>query len=623
MTSTQYHTDAKVLADAIIAEVGKDIVLGLPLGLGKANHIANALFARAAVDPSISLKIFTALTLELPRPTTELHRRFIEPVVDRLFGAYPSLAYADAIRDGQLPPNVEVNEFYFTPGRWLGVAEAQQHYISANYTHAARYVLERGVNVVAQLVARQQDDAGNTRYSMSCNADITPDLLEARRSGSADFVLAGEINDELPFMFGDADVPASEFAHILQGPGCQFPLYAPPKLPVTIADYAAGLNVARLVRDGGTLQIGIGSIGDAVAHSLILRHRNGRIFRQIIQRLAADQATIEPFEGEPFEIGLYGCSEMFVDSFLNLIDAGVVKREADGVLLHGSFFLGPKNFYKALREMPQAERARIVMKSVSFVNSLLGQEEEKRRARVKASFVNNAMMATLLGAVISDGLEDGQVVSGVGGQHDFVTQAFGLEDARSIITLNATREHGGKTISNIRWSYGNQTIPRHLRDIVVTEYGVADLRGRTDAVVIQSMLAVADSRFQDDLLHRAKDAGKIPKDYEIPAAHRENTPERIEVALAPARQEGLLPTFPFGTDLTEEEQRLVLALGRVRSASASKWQLARLLLRGLRAGPVSDGDTASLARMGLAAPQSLRDRVYRALVRAALEGVAE
>jgi len=75
---------------------------------------------------------------------------------------------------------------------------------------------------------------------------------------------------------------------------------------------------------------------------------------------------------------------MLVDSFLNLIDAGVAKRDVDGVVLHGSFFLGPKDFYRALREMPDAQRARIVMNPVSFANALLGQQEEKRRARVKA-----------------------------------------------------------------------------------------------------------------------------------------------------------------------------------------------------------------------------------------------
>ena len=174
-------TDADQLAEEIIREVGKTIVLGLPLGLGKANHVANALYRRAAADPSISLTIFTALTLEKPRYANDLERRFLEPVIERLFGGYPALEYAKALRAGRLPPNIQVNEFFFLAGAWLGVPLAQQHYISANYTHAFRYVLERGVNVVAQLVAKRVRVVdGKTRYSLSCNPDLTLDLLTAR-----------------------------------------------------------------------------------------------------------------------------------------------------------------------------------------------------------------------------------------------------------------------------------------------------------------------------------------------------------------------------------------------------------------------------------------------------------
>ena len=121
-----------------------------------------------------------------------------------------------------------------------------------------------------------------------------------------------------------------------------------------------------------------------------------------------------------------------------------------------------------------------------------------------------------MGAAISDGLEDGQVVSGVGGQYNFVAQAFALQGARSLLTLEATRQAGAKSQSNIRWTYGHQTIPRHLRDVIVTEYGVADLRGKSDADIIAAMLAVADSRFQAELARQAKDAGKLPKNFEIP-----------------------------------------------------------------------------------------------------------
>jgi acyl-CoA hydrolase len=159
---------------------------------------------------------------------------------------------------------------------------------------------------------------------------------------------------------------------------------------------------------------------------------------------------------------------MFVASFVELIKKGVVKREVDGILMQGGFFVGPKAFYEALRGMDEKLLNKINMTAISYINELYGDEEKKRRARVKARFVNNAMMATLLGAAVSDGLENGAVVSGVGGQYNFVSQAFALSDARSIITLKSTRGARKKTASNVRWSYGHETIPRHLRDIVVS-----------------------------------------------------------------------------------------------------------------------------------------------------------
>src|SRR5258708_36024550 len=202
-------TDADQLAEEIVREVGKTIVLGLPLGLGKANHVANALYRRASTDPSISLTIFTALTLEKPRYKNDLERRFLAPVIERLFGGYPDLEYAKALRAGRLPPNIRVNEFFLLAGAWLGVPLVQQHYISANYTHAFRYVLDRGVNVVAQLVAKRVRVVdGKTRYSLSCNPDLTLDLLTARTRGAANFKLVAEVNSELPFMPGEADLPA-------------------------------------------------------------------------------------------------------------------------------------------------------------------------------------------------------------------------------------------------------------------------------------------------------------------------------------------------------------------------------------------------------------------------------
>src|SRR5206468_1837410 len=140
-----------------------------------------------------------------------------------------------------------------------------------------------------------------------------------------------------------------------------------------------------------------------------------------------------------------------------------------------------------------------------------------------------------------------------------------------------------------------------LRDIVVTEYGVADLRGKSDADVIAAMLQVTDSRFQAELAREAKEAGKLPMNFEIAAAYRENVPQRIAGALKPARAAGLLPLFPFGTDFTAVEQRLIPALQILQDAQQSPQRLPGLLWRGLTASP-DDADRECLARLGLDKP---------------------
>src|SRR5580698_3946345 len=431
--------DPARLADAIVEKVGKTIVLALPLGLGKANHIANALYAKAVADRSIRLTIFTALTLEAPRAKSELERRFLDPIAQRVFAGYPPPAYAAAIHAANVPPNVEINEFFFEAGQWLGSPYAQQHYISANYTHALRYVLDRGVNVVAQLVAHRATEAPRS-CSLSCNPDLTLDLLALRRDGGVDFLFAGQTNSELPFMPGDAAIGENEFDLILDGAATDFPLFAAPREPVALADYAAGLHAASIVPDGGTLQIGIGSLGEAVAKALVLRQRDNDAFRTLLSRLGHDPAHDAAVHAEKFDAGLYGCSELFVEGMLDLFRAGILKREVDGIVLHAGFFIGSRDFYRSLREMPPETAKKFGMTGISFVNEIYGDEDKKRRARVKARFLNDAMMATLLGDVVSDALDDGRVVSGVGGQYNFVAQSFALKDARSIIIVRATRQ---------------------------------------------------------------------------------------------------------------------------------------------------------------------------------------
>lgn len=600
-------SDPAEVARRIVEHTGGRIVLGLPLGLGKAPHVANALFEMARADPAIHLTIFTALTLERPFLGSELERRFLEPVCDRTMGGYPEFAYAAAQRAGDMPPNIEVNEFFFQAGSRLGSDEAQRSYISVNYTHAMRCLIDQGVNVIAQIVARRGE-----RFSLSCNTDMTLDLLAARDAGKADFLLVGQVNNELPFMTGPADLPTERFAIILDSAETRFPLFGPPKQPISPAQHAIGLHVASLVPDGGSLQIGIGEIGDAVAYALIRRDREPDTFARTLAEIT--EGPRPPIEASPFEQGLYAPTEMLVDGFLELLRAGILRREVDGAVLHGGFFIVPRSFYAALREMDEDTRHRIHMREISWINALYGDEQAKRAARVGARFVNSAMMVTLLGATVSDGLEDGRVVSGVGGQYNFVAQALELEGARSIITLPATRVHDGELRSNIVWSYGHETIPRHLRDIVVTEYGIADLRGVSDEQVIRRLVAVADRRFQDELMEAARDAGKLAPNWMPDDGQRRNSPDKLAAAVPVSA----FPPYPFGTDFTRVEQLLLPALQHLAEIAQHPSGMAGLMARGLTGATATEVESEALERMGLAEPHGLRERSYRALVLAAL-----
>ena len=106
------------------------------------------------------------------------------------------------------------------------------------------------------------------RVSLSSNTDVTLDLkpyVAERRAAGLPIAIAGEINANLPYMPGEAEVERADFDMLLEPEAPHYDLFAPPKEPVSLADYAMALHAATLIKDGGTLQIGIGSFSDALA----------------------------------------------------------------------------------------------------------------------------------------------------------------------------------------------------------------------------------------------------------------------------------------------------------------------------------------------------------------------
>ncbi|MFI8398046.1 acetyl-CoA hydrolase [Pseudomonas sp. Choline-02u-1] len=629
--------------DDVLARLPAHIHMGLPLGLGKPNHFVNALYRRITDLPERQLTIYTALCLGRPNLGDGLQKRFIEPFVERVFGDYPEFDFLADLQRDSLPANIRIQQFFMQPGSLLNSAPAQQDYVSSNYSHAARDINAAGLNLVAQLLASSSEHPD--RLSLSCNPDITLDLLPMiakRREAGETIVLVGQVHTDLPYMPGDAEVDIDTF-DLLVDEKDSSTLFSTPNMPVGFQDHFIGLHASTLVRDGGTLQIGIGSMGDALTAALLARQADNAGYQALLDDINLSQwARLIQREGgtAPFAKGLYGCSEMFVNGLLVLADAGIIRRKVypdvptqeqanagtldeaaqpDGVSVHGGFFLGPRSFYERLRELPQSKLLEFNMTRISYINELYGQEELKRLQRIDARFINTVFTMTLLGAGVADQLEDGRVLSGVGGQYNFVAQGHALEGARSMLILRSWRESGGEVSSNIVWDYGHCTIPRHLRDIVVTEYGIADLRGKSDAAVIEALLNVSDSRFQPGLIEQAQKVGKLPKDFRIDPRFAENTPQRLQ-AIA-ARHPNLFPEYPLGCDFTAIERDLLRALNWLKS----KFKLTEILELGKAAldAPEASAFPEHLERMQLTNPEGLKDELYQRLLLTGLQATAQ
>ncbi|MEO7068209.1 MAG: acetyl-CoA hydrolase/transferase C-terminal domain-containing protein [Rhodanobacter sp.] len=643
MPIEQRFTDTAACAQYIIDALGVDLRMVAPLGLGKPHGLLNALYERVRGDSARTLRLYTALSLTRPQPAPGLEARFLEPFLERHFGTdYVDPQYALDQAQDALPPNVEVNEFYLQSGAMQHSATAQRSYISQNYTHVARDLVLQDINVLVQLVARREDAKG-VHYSLSCNPDLTLDFMRlSKLAGYPRPLCVAVVHPDLPYMSGAAEV-AEDYFDVELCPAHSPRLFAVPRQPVNLSEYALGLHASALVKDGGCLQIGIGALSDALVSGLLLRQRENTLWRRTLVQLDPLGRThkLAGWIGglAPFDTGLYGASEMVMDGFMHLQQGGILKRRSWGNLameraaatgrlntaapgghyLHGAFFLGTQKLYDWLAATEASDPDGIEMGPVSNVNQLYGSHQalavlQRRGAR----FFNTCMKATLLGAAVSDTLQDGTVISGVGGQYNFVAMAHELPDGRSVLLLRSTHRNHGRLESAIGWDGAQITIPRHLRDVYVTEYGVADLRGKSDGECVAAMLSICDARFIDGLCAQAQSNGKLAANFVIPPEWRHNTPQDLRRALLPLRQKRLLPAFPFGSDFTAVEQRLLPALNWLKISTHTWGGKFRLLRAACFPGePVRD-EADILLRMQLDRPVTLADRVQQRLLQAAL-----
>ena len=627
MEEPKTFSDHERAVDWLFDRIPGEIVMATPLGLGKPNELINSIYARACIEPKRQLRIFTALSLGIPDAKGFLQRRFLMPFIERQWGSsYPELTYLKDLEQGQLPRNVRVHEFYLQAGRSLDRPAVQRDYICVNYTHVPYAILDQDVNVIVQLIAKHPTRPG--LYSLSCNPDLTLDVVDYYRKMGRKIFIIGVVHPELPYCGSDAEVPTEFFSALVETNAGHHRIFALPRQPVDDADFMIGLYGSLLIEDGGTLQIGIGSLAEALVYCTILRHTRNEIYRAVVSRLLELRPLPEGHGAihlEPFREGLYGTSEMVMDGFMHLHRAGILKRTVTDLgqrfFLHGAFFLGSSEFYGWMRERSLGDdgQAGVCMTRVSKVNDLYDADEiALRRQRVKARFFNTCMSATLLGGAASDTNEEGKVISGVGGQYNFVAMSHELPDSSSVLMLRSTRRARGRLVSNFVWGHGQLTIPRHLRDIVISEYGIAWLKNKTDEQVIQCQLRIVDDSFSEGLRSLAQTNGKLSASWSMTPPGSKVSSNRSSFAsefFAEWREHGHFATFPFGSDFTPVEERLVMALSKLRRATIMS--LIRLTCRGMRT-PVDGKIAEALSRMSLTCARSAPERLWRWLLIGAL-----
>jgi acyl-CoA hydrolase len=299
-------------------------------------------------------------------------------------------------------------------------------------------------------------------FSLGTNCDYVGSLI-----GEVPFFL--EVNHRMPRTYGANQVHVSDVAGWVE---VDRPLVeVPPEVPGCL-ERAIGGYVAERIPDGATLQVGIGAIPDAILGEL-QGHR---------------------------DLGLH--TELLSDGLVALIEQGVITgaRKRFGRGRHvATFALGTQRLYDFLHEHPD-----VSMRPVDEVNDPRRIAQEPRFVSVNAT-----TEVDLVGQCASETV-GGRYWSSSGGQADFAQGAVLSEDGAAFVVLPSTARHG--TISRIRATLtpGSMvTTSKNTVDHVVTEYGVADLRGRSIAQRAAALIAIAHPRFREDLIAEACELGYL------------------------------------------------------------------------------------------------------------------
>ena len=288
--------------------------------------------------------------------------------------------------------------------------------------------------------------------SFGVSADLAVSALECARK------VIVQINKAMPYSYGDALIHVSRIDAAVE---VDDPLVEVPTAVPTETDSAIGRHIAELIPDGATLQIGVGGIPNAVL-SALKDHQH---------------------------LGLH--TEAMTDGVLPLLESGVIdnsqKTVCPGISV-ASLALGSKRLYEYMDY-----RKDLLLKDVAWTNAPF---RIARNPKVMA--INSAVEVDLTGQVCADSIGT-RIISGVGGQHDFMYGGSLSEGGKTFIAIPSMTEKGRSKISPVLTEGAGVVTTRHMVQHIVTEYGVASLRGKSLAERARAMVSIAHPSVREEL----------------------------------------------------------------------------------------------------------------------------
>jgi acyl-CoA hydrolase len=298
-----------------------------------------------------------------------------------------------------------------------------------------------------------------------CSLNVSVEAMHAAVAAATTVI--AQLNPALPRTLGESFIHVDDIDLAIE---VDVPPFTRPVEAIGELEAKIGRYVAELVSDGATLQLGIGAIPAATALALT-DHR---------------------------DLGIH--TEMFTDSVVDLVEAGVVtgaRKERNRGKIVTAFMMGSERLYRFVHDNPMIE-----MRPVDFTN-----DTHVIRSFSRMTAINSAIEVDLTGQVVADSIGQ-RVYSGVGGQMDFIRGAALATEGRAIIALPSTTSDGSisRIVPTLKRGAGVVTTRAHARTIV-TEYGVAELFGRSIRERAAALIGIAHPDHREHLTAEARALG--------------------------------------------------------------------------------------------------------------------